>query len=786
MKKGLRVLLKCVLLIITILFLIAVVIYVSNGKKANQEKVATGINKNAAKESPQESKIRGPVISAFPRDGEFLRRLDQPLYIHFSETISPNDFSFEASPDPGRWDVSWKRRGKLAILEHKNPFQAGAACELRLVVKSIKKETIVRFTAYGPSSLDLIEQNEKRALVDVDTAWTYRLQAIFDPDQLPLKYQSPTPLLCGTGVMRNFWKMKSELRPETLRKLESYLVPPSHPDSVFSQERIPTEPGMNKNTFSLVPRALAQGTGPQKLAWEKPLKCSSAPIKIWFHKGFKNRAEEARDYIDMGNYYGKFKDVMTREPLSDAGELNNGGDGDIDFYFVALGDDGVCESYRKTRITPAYILINQSIRGAELDATVAHELFHAFQFAFDSDENEWWAEGTAVWAENYADPYHNREQGYLSDAFQAGQNRLETLTDDGEYHPYGIYLFPYYLSHQFGDKKIGEIWKDCESKEALNAVEHAVGDFNMQFKKFAYLDSDIGPTQGAYVDYNGPLKLYDYHSENEINLDPAADPEPGIDMELPPLSATYYRFDNKCDPGSTPHIRFDLKDFLKNDKITVQAIIDPEGQPKEEDWSDRDERSFCINDKEENFKSIALTVASAERESTVVPTLKIELDSAGCNEGQLVLTYTYDDDCKHETATVLVGFAKAETSLMTGPDQVNTYYPVESVSILKARASYTCGEKIKTGGAFHIFTTPGADYRYGKIMLLKNTSTEKVTDVIFTAGSCVEFTWSDGYGEVFCASLTDDVYKVTGGDGISTLSGGAGTCHWKLRRRKGQ
>ncbi|MFC2164294.1 hypothetical protein ACFLT2_04785 [Acidobacteriota bacterium] len=77
-------------------------------------------------------------------------------------------------------------------------------------------------------------------------------------------------------------------------------------------------------------------------------------------------------------------------------------------------------------------------------------------------------------------------------------------------------------------------------------------------------------------------------------------------------------------------MRFDLEDFAKNDKITIQAIIDPEGEAKEEDWSNLSERTFCINLEEDYFERIALVIASSERESTVFPDLEIEVKAEGC------------------------------------------------------------------------------------------------------------------------------------------------------------
>lgn len=153
-------------------------------------------------------------------------------------------------------------------------------------------------------------------------------------------------------------------------------------------------------------------------------------------------------------------------------------------------------------------------------------------------------------------------------------------------------------------------------------------------------------------------------------------------------------------------------------------------------------------------------------------------------EGQLVLSYSYDDHCKHEDAKVLVRFGKAETSFSPSPNQLSTYYPVESVNIVKASATSTCEGEVKTGDSFHIPTEPWIQAGYGNIIFLKNIPTGKITDVIFTTGSNVAFAWSDGNNEIFSGTLTDELYKVSGGDGLYNLSGGEGTFRWRLHMRK--
>jgi hypothetical protein len=47
----------------------------------------------------------------------------------------------------------------------------------------------------------------------------------------------------------------------------------------------------------------------------------------------------------------------------------------------------------------------------------------------------------------------------VEDAFDRKKFLLKTITLEEDSHEYGIYIFPYYLSTKYNDKKIGDIWK---------------------------------------------------------------------------------------------------------------------------------------------------------------------------------------------------------------------------------------------------------------------------------------------------------------------------------------
>lgn len=578
---------------------------------------------------------KGLIIRTFPTDGGYIRKTDQPIFIYFSQAIKPADFSFEILPPIKEWKVEWEREGKLAILQPGELFSVGVTYTLNLLISKPKTREKIEFTVYGPSSLDLIDRDEKEKIIDIDQAWIYRFQAIYESLKLPPKYKSITPITCATPLLIEFNKIKEKLKKETLEYLEPYLVPPTHPKSIFSAQ-LEDISDIKENT-NFFPSLFAQDKNPS--IWEKPIKCATAPIKIWFKQGQKEIAEEAKTYIDQLDMYNRFLKLMGKEPPSDENEQFNGGDGNLDICLAKIDHNGVCCRYKESKVTPSFILVKNSLRGNILLATLAHELFHSFQFAYDSYEEKWWLESTAVWAEDFIDRKHNDEQQYIPEAFHTNENRLETITDNKGLHPYGIYLFPFYLTQYHDKESVGAIWKRCGDTDALTAIDNEFKDFKRIFADFSYKCLDLGPTEGSFKDIGGDLFLWIHHRAKETIL--TSDVRKyEVEFTVPPLAAKYFFFRNRCDAEKTPHITFDLENIKIFEWLVVKAIIDPLGEAREEDWTGLSERSFCINREEEKFQQLAIVVASTDKTYPIETDITIEVEVGGCAEADLTADYS--------------------------------------------------------------------------------------------------------------------------------------------------
>ena len=87
--------------------------------------------------------------------------------------------------------------------------------------------------------------------------------------------------------------------------------------------------------------------------------------------------------------------------LADVGAIGLSG-------YVATDDPRADDDTYQYRDYSAYVVVDDDFSVAQLGAsggpgglraTAAHEFFHAVQFAYDSSEDDWLTEGTAVWME---------------------------------------------------------------------------------------------------------------------------------------------------------------------------------------------------------------------------------------------------------------------------------------------------------------------------------------------------------------------------------------------------
>lgn len=180
---------------------------------------------------------------------------------------------------------------------------------------------------------------------------------------------------------------------------------------------------------------------------------------------------------------------------------------------------------------------------------VAHELNHALQFGYDSEEpHNWLWEASATWMEDQVFDSVNETRRVLFAVFKSpdscqlatgGQDRVEDI-----YHWYGMWVYLRFLSERYGPEAVRQIWElaidhdsyepwDLFFKEHGTSVEAFFQDYNMALLTRDFEEGDSYPV----------LRL-----EGEVGIDDLFVPVDGVEQ----MSADFIEI--KGDGNLTAHL----------------------------------------------------------------------------------------------------------------------------------------------------------------------------------------------------------------------------------------
>lgn len=176
-----------------------------------------------------------------------------------------------------------------------------------------------------------------------------------------------------------------------------------------------------------------------------------------------------------------------RAPRSDgdwAGQKGNP-DGRFDIQLADIGRKGFygyCQ--RDAQRTSAYCVLDNDFASSQfrgtsplksLRVTAAHEFFHAIQFEYDVNDDLWFMEGSAVWAEERAYDSANDYLQYIrSDSAITNSSIPVDQNSYGNLRVYSSMLMFEHLTQTLGVARMREAWQRAEgpaySLQALRAV----------------------------------------------------------------------------------------------------------------------------------------------------------------------------------------------------------------------------------------------------------------------------------------------------------------------------
>ncbi len=212
-----------------------------------------------------------------------------------------------------------------------------------------------------------------------------------------------------------------------------------------------------------------------------------------------------------------------RKPLGDQNETSFGTDGNpdakIDVFLADVGYDGIygyvsSDDFSERQVAP-YIVLDDDFDEFQLGpqhslkVTVAHEFFHAIQFAYDAGESAWFTEGTAVWIEDIVYPTINDYLQYIQ--FSQAARPLQPVNTTGGLERYGAVTFWKYLTEgYYSNSLIRSIWTAADfprSKNGLTATKDVLKARGYSWVP-AFARSAIWATlpAGTYADRNGMIQ----------------------------------------------------------------------------------------------------------------------------------------------------------------------------------------------------------------------------------------------------------------------------------------
>ncbi|MBN1906972.1 MAG: hypothetical protein JW927_17975, partial [Deltaproteobacteria bacterium] len=591
--------------------------------------------------------------------------LDQPLVISFSQPMDPVFFDFEISPDKDNWAAQWSPDFDQVNLVPKVSPEPGQAVNLTATVlggPEIRKT--VTYRRLPPQrQLDYDLQNNS---IDINQASRFRMYSLFDPSKVPEAYRLTQALPSGTPILNAVGKDFNRLNEKTREELRPYFLSPLDPESYWYPK--PDKGGQSSRNgwpFSFfIESAWAEETPfPVRDVYTTE---NGHNLVIYGLEQHTEAVKLIHKLISTYRIYERFKDLLGRDvPFTDGTNTVN----------IFILDDMALNhgTYFRDKSKGGRHIINIASRICQqenlLGATLAHEIFHAFQTAFTDylyDLCPWICESTATWSSDYIEKKWNTEQNYIQSAFEPYIFIMRRLNMETGTCPYGMYLFPYYLTEvELQDAYvIRRLLENCsgdnckESDSAIAAMRDTLkGNFDDIWKKFCFATLDVEPKDKPVPDvvgeYGGtdPLEFKDYHNFKKIALNDSGSAHELLGLRG--IHALYFNVVNPLEGPNAPAIKFNLEPFKKyQGKISIQSIIYyRDGRKEYEDWTGMNERLFCLSIDSQNFSEIYLVIGCSDHKLSpvmyAVP-LYLHLDispmpTSRCHSGSMVISRKFEE-----------------------------------------------------------------------------------------------------------------------------------------------
>jgi len=418
------------------------------------------------------------------------------------------------------------------------------------------------------TSLDKIDRSLAAGAIDPEQATLLRVHSVVRPSQLPAEFRPDVTELerCGTEVLRQAWLARDEFSPRGQLLLAAALARPSTSASFDSPD------GYFRIHYSTTGSHAVPGGDSDG---------DSVPDYV----------ENVADYADSSHR----QEVLQYGFLAPPSDGGSGGSSAYDIYCQSIGAYGYAVPENPGPAPwndwSSYVVIHNNFfgfppntdpDGDQLGAakvTIAHEFGHSCQFSHDAGENGWFMEQCATWLEDEVFDQTNDNYNYLSGFFPVPYIALYSSSG---LHEYASFVWPTWICENFGYQAMVDIWNECITTQALNAIDNALS---------AGYSSSLTDAFGGFITWNWITSSRDdgahyveaanYHaisimrSHNSYPVAPQSSSQ-----AMAALSSNYIRFLPPAGGSGRPVMfRFDGNDAYE---WTVRIAAKPIGGPFEE------------------------------------------------------------------------------------------------------------------------------------------------------------------------------------------------------------
>ena len=302
------------------------------------------------------------------------------------------------------------------------------------------------------TKIGAIEAEYRAGKITLDEAMIYKAYVVVDQKLLPERFKNLASPRSGTPILVDIYQHLDELSPQTQSHLRALL----------------TRPTGLPNTYDTA-----------HFRMHYTLTGSDAVANETYVHNMADRFEAAYTFL-----------ITTRGYLSPPSDGSAGGNSKYDVYIKTL--TGGVLGYTQPEVAGSYpwddatsfIVMRNNYTSyppeiGTIEVTSVHEFFHACQMAYSYNQPGWFMEVSSVWIEDEKYPDNDDEHYYLPDFFNYPYVSITREPSDPTYgmHCYSSYIFAQYISEEYGDSAMREIWEDNRYSTTLTSIQNVMSGF---------------------------------------------------------------------------------------------------------------------------------------------------------------------------------------------------------------------------------------------------------------------------------------------------------------------